>query len=263
MIPPSSSIRSSNTPAFQPIHPGKRQAIGLGQTLAGSFPIRFKGGEDKPLSLLETAKTIYSHFKKQENPQVIKAFTMKYGTDLAFPALFAIPVVGWAAGILAIPFAWVFNKKGEKQLKDFAKDDKFKNHPAIRAEKIANHWTEDATSVDGLVERYNKFIESLFPTHDDAGKPLTDNANNIKLRKKLGLTKEAQNSKGYKFVQQLVDAKNALRKSIFRHITAPFDGIHWILKQIHLPSAIRRVFLLPKLLMLGVFFFLKRKPKVV
>lgn len=259
MIPPSSSIRSA-TPTLQPVQPGKRQAVGFGQALAGSPPIRFGGGGDKPLSLMETAKTIYSHLKKQENPQVLKAFTMKYGTDFAFPALFAIPVVGWAAGILAIPFAWAFNKKGEKQLKDFAKDDKFKDHPAIRAEKIANHWTEDATSVDGLVERYNKFIESLFPAQDEAGKP---SPNNIKLRKKLGLSKSAQDSKGYKFVQQLVDAKNALKKSVFRHITAPFDGIHWLLKQIRMPSAIRRVFLLPKFLMFGIFFALGRKPKVV
>lgn len=220
--------------------------------------VRFGGGpSNEPISWTQGWQTLRQHFSHQNNPQVAKAFVKKYGTDLVFPALFAIPVVGWAAGLVGIPVAGALSRKGDKDLQGYIKDPVFQNHPAVHAEHIANHWNKDKVSVNELAERWNNFIASLFPV-----KPGSDDfENNQRIIKKLQISDKAKESKGYKFLSKLVNAKNALAKSWVRFLAAPFTLIHNGLKKVNCPSALRKVFLLPRLALLGLFFAFKKVPK--
>ncbi len=219
--------------------------------------IQFGGGSATGISLMTAWQTLRSHFSNKNNPQVAKAFVKKYGTDVVFPALFTIPVVGWALGIVGIPVAGYLSKKGDKALETYTRDASLQNHPAVRAEEIANHWNKKTVSVNELASRWNNFISALFPAKEGAD----DYQNNLKLQKRFQLSDKAKGSKGYKLLQRLVDARNALEKSWVRHLAWPFTVIHNGLKKISCPSALRKVFLLPRFTLLGLFFLLKKVPK--
>lgn len=219
--------------------------------------VQFGGGSTTGISLMTAWQTLRSHFSNKNNPQVAKAFVKKYGTDVVFPALFTIPVVGWALGIVGIPVAGYLSKKGDKALEAYTKDASLQNHPAVRAEEIANHWNKDTVSFNELSTRWNNFISSLFPS-----KPGSDDfENNQKIQKKLQISEKAKGSWLYRNLAQLVNAKNALAKSWVRHLAWPFTMIHNGLKKINCPSALRKVFLLPRFTLLGLFFLLKKVPK--
>jgi hypothetical protein len=220
-------------------------------------PASVQFGGSGGISYKTAWQTLRNHFSNENNPQVAKAFVKKYGTDVIFPALFTIPVVGWALGILGMPVAGYLSKKGDKALEGFTKDPSLKQHPAVRAEEIANHWNKKTVSVNELASRWNTFIGSLFPLKEGAN----DYENNLKLHKRFQLSDTAKNSRGYKLLQRLVDAKNALEKSWVRHLAWPFTMIHNGLQKISFPSALRKVFLLPRYALLGLFFVLNKAPK--
>ncbi len=224
---------------------------------ARPVPVQFGGGNASGISFKTAWQTLRSHFSNENNPQVAKAFVNKYGTGVIFPALFTIPVVGWALGILGIPVAGYLSKKGDKALENYTKDASLKQHPAVRAEEIANHWNKKTVSVDELASRWNTFVGSLFPLKEGAH----DYENNLKLHNRFQVSDKAKNSRGYKLLQRLVDAKNALEKSWVRHLAWPFTKVHNFLKRISCPSALRKVFMLPHFALLGLFFCLKRAPK--
>ncbi|WP_303674594.1 hypothetical protein [Vampirovibrio chlorellavorus] len=219
--------------------------------------VQFGGGSTTGISLGTAWQTLRSHFSNKNNPQVAKAFVKKYGTDVVFPALFTIPVVGWALGILGMPVAGYLSKKGDKALETYTKDPSLQNHPAVRAEEIANHWNKDTVSFNELSTRWNNFIGSLFPAKPGSA----DFENNQKIQKKLQISEKTKGSWLYRNLAKLVNAKNALTKSWVRFLAAPFTLIHKGLQKINCPSALRKVFLLPRFALLALFFLLEKAPK--
>lgn len=202
------------------------------------------------------------------NGQVMKGFAYKYGTEAVFPFLFAIPVVGWAMGIVGMPLAYMFNKKGSKQLDQLLKESKNTNHPALKAESLIQLWGRKNTPVKLFVDGYNDLVESLFPKHklDDQGQPLQNEPecpHNAKLRNRFKVSDKARNSRGYQFLERLVNAKNALEQHVVHKLfLGPLNSVHnFFSNKVKIPRFITRIILLPRYAMLGIFFMFKRVPK--
>ncbi len=204
-------------------------------------------------------KTINAHFWEHNNPEVAKAFAYKYGSDVGFSLLFASPI-GWIPGLLAIPFSRKLSNKGEKQLEAYIKDPKYQNHPAIKAENIVQYWGKnEGTSIEGMVQRWNDFVDALLPEKNANQNVCPHNA---RVRNAIKINDKVKSGNGYQLIERLVNAKLALKKSLLRFVTWPFDKLHDGLAFLQLPRPLRRIFKIPNYIMFGLFFLLKRKPPI-
>jgi hypothetical protein len=220
-------------------------------------PLRFGDGAEKP-GILKTLSTLASHLNKPGNQEYLKGYAIKYIPDVALPALFSIPVVGWVLGVPGIFVANWANNKGSRLVEEATQKAANKNNPFTDLIQMANTWSGDWKQItkeknkdilEVLADQYDAFVKNLLPDPHDA-----------KTRNTLMIGTDKKASKIYKGLNDLINAKLALSQSFFRHLSKPFDWIHAGLSKINVPRAFARVFQLPGLILFGIFFLLKRKP---
>ncbi len=230
----------------------------FGSSLLAKAQVRFGEEAEKP-GLLKTLSTLASHLNKPGNKEYLKGYAVKYIPDVALPAVFSIPVVGWVLGLPGIAVANWANKKGGALVEKASKNASNQNNPFTHLIQMSETWSGDWKKIKK--DKNNKeILDVLADQYDDFVKNLLPDAHDAKTRQALMIGTNKKSSKIYTGLKDLINAKLALGKSFFRHLSKPFDWIHSGLSRINAPRAFRRVFQLPKLLLFGVFFLLKRKP---
>lgn len=244
----------------QPVRPAQKLALAdISAPFTAKDRVRFGNGGEKP-GVFKTLSTLFSHLSKPGNKEYLTGYAIKYIPDVALPALFSVPVVGWVLGVPGIFVANWANKKGDRLVKEATQKSSNKNNPFTNLIEMAQTWSgdwkqikkanKDQEILDVLADQYDAFVNNLLPDEHDA-----------KTRNTLMIgTADKKNSKIYTTLSDLINAKRALGKSFFRHLSAPFDWIHGGLTRANAPRAFARVFQLPKLILFGIFFLLKRKP---
>ena len=217
----------------------------------------------KSLSWWGTLKALATGLKDKDTQQVAKGFALKYIPDLAMSSLFAVPVFGWAAGVIASPITMFLSSKGEKLIAQSQKKLNESNplHKAIiHYRSLESEWTAepnkqhfpDHTGKDTLklpefvVTKYNKIIEGVFH-----GQP--------SVHEKLRINHEGR-SFMFKVVERMVHARQAVRQTwligkIFNWMSGIGNGIVSRFKPLQL------LFLLPRMGLMSIYFILGRKPK--
>lgn len=258
MIPPSSISPKSS--AFQSTQTARK----LAEHPFGSIPavgqtfVRFGNGNNtEDMGVLKTLKSLYSHLWKPGNKDYIKGYALKFGPDVAVPALFSIPVVGWIGGLLALPFTSMASNAGDKIIKKAVGEQGNQNNPFTHLIDMTHTWQgnpkdwnkKEKDVVGQLKDHYDKFIDNLLPEKND------DN-----LRKKIRIGEKGKDSKIFKTLEDLVSTKMRLSKSWFRHLATPFTWLHkGLSKMKFFPRALARVFLLPKFLLFGLFYLTRKR----
>lgn len=203
----------------------------------------------KTLTFIQTARAIREQLQDPQTMKVFKGLAMKYGPDLAMPALFSVPVVGWGAGCAAMPFAWWFGRKGEK-IVETEKAHLTKENPVRYALKIQKHWNERPEGLtDKLAKNYNRLVEKLF--HKDC-------ATTDALRRTLHMT---PGKRAYGQLDRLVQAREAFLRC--KLLSLPLKPLDWLYRYIPiLPRFIKMVALFPKFGLIGLFYLLGIRPPV-
>jgi hypothetical protein len=231
----------------------------------------------KSLSTWQTIHGIYKQLQLEDQAtrRVFKGLAMKHGPDLVLPAFFSIPVIGWAAGVIALPFlGWMENRGGkiiDAERQHLANN---KDKPLYHYLKLEDLWEGNATSrkkvpnpdkvinpktkkdtASRMARTWNRLIDKLF-THEKA--ELTP-----ALKQKLSIPlDEHKNPIGAAFskFKRFINAREGLQqKWYYKLFLAPVD---WFYQKFPLPKVIKAVALLPKLSILALFYMLKIKPRV-
>jgi hypothetical protein len=243
-------------------------AVAGGHVLFGdaAIPARAQAakGAVRKLGWWETVKAIATQMKDPETQKVSTGLALKYLPDLTMSSLFAIPVLGWAAGIVAIPFSMFLTSKGEKIIAESRKDwDKKKPlnsaiHHTLNMEKA---WASE-DQYFGKVKpnkprhelseyvaiKYNKAIQGLFRDRPDVQAKLSIN----------------YRGNGWAFwaVRRVTHARQALRQTKFiGWIFNKMSGLSGGNAQKVLPKPLQLILLLPRMGLLGIYVLLGCKPK--
>lgn len=243
--------------ASQPFISGKKQAAWRSGVFssAGQTFTRFGNGPDKA-GFLDILQTLRSHLTQPSNVEYLKGCAMKYSGDVAVPALFSVPVVGWAAGLLITPFTSILSNKGHQRIEKAAADTGNKDNPFTHLFKMSNTWSSDPKQWDKseksvvgqLKEHYDNFIDKLLP-----------DAKSQKVRDTLRIGEKGKNSPVFTFLEDMVDTKLRLNKSKLRHLATPFNWVHKGLSKFKFfPRALARVLLLPKFALFGLFYLARK-----
>lgn len=205
----------------------------------------------------DTLKTLQSHLTKPGNVEYLKGSLLKYGPDVAVPALFSIPVVGWAGGLLLTPFTSMVSKKGDGIIEKAVANNDNKQNPFTYLFKMGKTWSDTPKSwdqqghgkvVDQLKGHYDGFIDNLLPDQ-----------NSQKVREKLRIGDKGRGNRIFRFLEDMVETKLRLSKSMFRHLATPFNYLHKGLSKLKFfPRALARVFLLPKFALFGLFYMARK-----
>lgn len=252
------SVIPAKLKTTQPVRPAQKLDLAdISAPLTSKDRVRFGNGGEKP-GVFKTLSTLASHLSKPGNKEYLTGYAIKYIPDVALPALFSVPVVGWVLGVPGIFVANWANKKGSRLVEEASQKSSNKNNPFTDLIRMANTWSGDWDQIkkdknkgilDVLADQYDAFVNNLLPDAHDA-----------KTRNTLMIGTDKKSSKIYTTLSDLINAKLALGKSFFRHLSAPFDGIHTLLNRANAPRAFARVFQLPKLILFAIFFLLKKKP---
>lgn len=209
----------------------------------------------KKLGAFKTYRVLKRHLTDAGNRDVLIGLGYKFGPDLILPAVFAIPVVGWAAGLAGIPVAWWSNRHGEKIIDQLSEKDQLSKdnafHQGLEFHKIWNGPPVEKKA-EQLADRFNNIIDALFP--DDGQDEHTS-----LLRKTLRMTKNAKQSKAFWLLNRLVDAQQYLKKipivsTCINGLDKVFDLLTFI------PRPLRTLMLIPKFALMGLFVTLGCKP---
>ncbi len=218
----------------------------------------------KPLSWWGTIKALSTGLKDKDTQQVAKGFALKYIPDLVMSSLFAVPVFGWAAGVIASPITMFLSSKGEKLIAQsekkldkakplnkvirhyrslegsWSKDPKVEHFPDHKGEKATRKMPEFVAT------KYNKIIKGLFHGQEGVFEKLRIN--------------HKQRSFIFKVLERMVHARQAVRQTwligkIFNWMSGIGNGVVAKFKPLQF------LFLLPRMGLMSIYFILGRKPK--
>jgi hypothetical protein len=229
--------------------------------------------QPRPLNFWQTIQAIYKQLKVEDDAskQVFKGLALKHGPDLALPAFFAIPVVGWIAGVFAMPVFWWMEKRGQKIIDDqrpnmannkhkplyhYLKLQDLVNDPAKIPSKAQSKRGSSANkdTASRMAKTWNRLIDTLF-SHEKA-----EVTPALKRTLRFSLD-ENKNPNGNMFtrLKRFMEARESLQqKWYYKIFLKPFD---WLYKKLPLPKLIKGLALLPKLAILGLFYGLGIKPR--
>jgi hypothetical protein len=246
-------------------------------------PVRFGSTNDAQKATKLTFWQTVNAVRKQlalsdpESREIFKGLALKHGPDLALPAFFAIPVVGWAAGLVAMPFLWIAEHHGSKIIKnksEYLANNKDK--PLYHYIKLQDLWEDSsgrppkkpkpvnpATKRDTasrMIRTWNRLIDTLF-SHKEADVSTSFNALKAKLSVPLEeATKNPKPGPVFNRFKRFMNAREALhQKWYYKLFLWPGD---WFYTKFPLPKVLKTVVLLPKLGTLAICYMLKLKPRL-
>lgn len=205
---------------------------------------------------LKAGEIVKEVFKQLEDPhtgKAIKALSYQYGPELILPVMLSVPVLGWGAALFALPFTLWLSHQGEKMVEEHMKEIPEKN-PFHHVYNIQHDWDNPRANNDlskRLVSHYNKLVDTLFTT---------DNEKTAKLRKSLKVSPNVHESRAFRLLNRLVNARQKYWKSWY--LSYPLKPLDWVSGGLSkfLPRTISMIPQIPKFSLIGLFFLMGAGP---
>lgn len=275
----------------QPMLPANRQQVQFGSATQTATKLTFWqtiNAMRKQLALGD-----------KDSREVAKGLALKYGPDIALPAFFSVPIIGWAAGVLALPFLGWMERRGTKIIEEQQRQLRVtKTKPLYHALKLEQLWQDPPLAkapkegfadqkkdlASRMARTWNRFIETLFTAPQSPAQPkepaslfgrfwhwvdtklggLPENADvapalKAKLRIPLDEHKNPLPSPIFNKFKRFMNARESLHQKWY--YTLFLKPVDWFYQKFPLPKVVKMITLLPKFSVLALFYLLKIKPR--
>jgi hypothetical protein len=249
-IPSPSGVSVKNPiPAAQYQLPGVQS---VSSTRFAANPV--SSAETETLRKRDIAKELLKHMNDPHTGKALKALSCQYGPDMLLAVMLSVPVLGWGAALVSLPFTMWMGHQGEKMVEAHMKEIPDKN-PFHHVYNIQSDWhnpKQNNNLANRLVSHYNKLVDSLFPV---------ENNNTQKLRQSLKITPDLHKSRAFQMLNRLINARQAYWKAWY--VSYPLKPLDWLSRGMSklLPKSLSLLPQIPKFSLIGLFFLLKTKPK--
>ena len=219
-----------------------------------------------------------------KDPQSRKAalgYALKLLPDMIMSGLFAIPVVGWFAGITGSFWGGKLENKGEKILKELESnlDPNNRLHSSLKhfrkgeiawnAEKNQQYFGKPKPGkppfqlAEYLAHKYNKVLDGWLA---HIAPLLKDRLNMESVFRRLSLDWQGQTEKGpskvFRTFKRWIEARQSLRQTkALGRVFNWMSGLKSPNMERVMPRALQRLMLLPRLGLQFLFFVLGKKPR--